>query len=122
MGSSWLRSAFTCQPPRTADSRLWDGGPQPGAENHQGWRAHVVSSRRANQYVSTGFRSVPKRSLPGRSMRMRGCPAGDVSEGVVEPLDHQFGHPAIVTWVEADPPATVEVIGGGDDRRANGDR
>ena len=37
-------------------------------------------------------------------------------------LDHQFGHPAIVTWVEADPPATVEVVGGGDDRRANGDR
>ena len=55
-------------------------------------------------------------------MRMRGCPAGDVGEGVVEPLDHQFGHPAIVTWVEADPPATVEVVGGGDDRRANGDR
>ncbi len=51
MGSSWLRSAFTCQPPRTADSGLWDGEPQPGAENHQGWRGHVVSSRRANQYV-----------------------------------------------------------------------
>jgi hypothetical protein len=51
-------------------------------------------------------------------MRMPGCPAGDVGEGVVEPHDHQFGHPAIVTWVEADPPATVEVIGGGDDRRA----
>ena len=26
---------------------------------------------------------------------MRGCPAGDVGEGVVEPLNHQFGHPAI---------------------------
>src|SRR6185312_6144227 len=29
MGSSWLRSAFTCQSPRTADSRLWHGGPKP---------------------------------------------------------------------------------------------
>jgi len=55
-------------------------------------------------------------------MRMGGCPAGDVGEGVVESLDHQFGNPAIVTWVEADPPATVEVVGGGDDRSANGDR
>jgi hypothetical protein len=32
------------------------------------------------------------------------------------------GNPAIVTWLEADPPATVEVVGGGYDRRANGDR
>ncbi len=51
MGSSWVRSAFTCQPPRTADNRLWDGEPLPEPENHQDWRAHVVSSRRANQHV-----------------------------------------------------------------------
>ena len=71
--------------------------------------------------VSRGDEDSPI-SLPGQSIRMRGCPAGDVGEGVVESLDHQFGHAAIVTWVEADPPATVEVVGGGDDRRANGDR
>src|SRR5271165_2992597 len=60
--------------------------------------------------------------LSGRSTLMRRCPAGDVGEDIVEPLDHQFGHPAIVTWVDANPPATLEVTGGGYDCRANGDR
>ena len=97
------------------------GDPSQGPRT-KGWCAHVVPSRRANQYVRLASDVSQNVPLPGRSIRLRGCPAGDVGEGVVEPLDHQFGHPAIVTWVEADPPATVEVIGGGYDRRANGDR
>jgi hypothetical protein len=50
MGSSWLRSAFTCQPPRTADSGLWDGDLSHGPRTIEAG-AHVVPSRRANQYV-----------------------------------------------------------------------
>ena len=40
--------------------------------------------RRGESVHLTCFGSVPK-TLPGRSIRVRGCPAGDVGEGVVEP-------------------------------------
>jgi hypothetical protein len=58
VGSGYRAGAFEVEAayPRIAPNRT---------ENHQGWRAHVVPSRRANQYVRLASGLSHKRFVTG---------------------------------------------------------
>jgi hypothetical protein len=105
MGSSWRRSAFTCRHPQ----RLITGSGM--GDLSQGPRTIKAGARtlyRRGEPIGTS-RLAPglsqKRYRDGRFGCAGARPVMWVKVSL--PLDHEFGHPAIATWIEADPTATV---------------